>query len=286
MEKDNETFSGAYDFGARIMDVRLGRWMSVDPLYTKTYSQSTYCFAWNIPIMIGDLDGNEGIVTVQKDANGGGKIIISSIVYVTGKEASAEIAKTLNTHFSTIAKGGTYIENGNEFTLEFQVEFKYEPDRSKIDLKTGENIIELSGDPCRSHAGIGGSGGIVRSKNGDGEWVTTYIPPTTGNEAKVGTGHGDTQTITHELLHLFGLSDRYTDVPLIVPGRSKEDAKTITTSVPHQGWDGDIMANGTNFSQHHVDNFCKFILGQGRDSFTLNQFVDLDEKLNLIPESK
>jgi len=41
-EKDNETFSGAYDFGARIMDVRLGRWLSVDPKSFTLCSQSTY----------------------------------------------------------------------------------------------------------------------------------------------------------------------------------------------------------------------------------------------------
>jgi RHS repeat-associated protein len=61
MEKvDEVSGSGnAYDFGARIYDSRLGRWMSVDPLYNhpKNISHSPYNFAINSPIMIIDKDG-------------------------------------------------------------------------------------------------------------------------------------------------------------------------------------------------------------------------------------
>jgi RHS repeat-associated protein len=65
MEKDNETFSGAYDFGARIMDVRLGRWMSVDKFVRLYNSNSGYCFALNSVITNTDVDGN----VVQGDVN-------------------------------------------------------------------------------------------------------------------------------------------------------------------------------------------------------------------------
>ena len=36
MERDPEHNSGAYDFGARILDTGLGRWMSVDPDFKKS----------------------------------------------------------------------------------------------------------------------------------------------------------------------------------------------------------------------------------------------------------
>jgi RHS repeat-associated protein len=56
---DEETYGGgnAYDFGARIHDTRLGRFLSIDP-YTKAYpSITTYSFGGNSPILFIDKDG-------------------------------------------------------------------------------------------------------------------------------------------------------------------------------------------------------------------------------------
>jgi RHS repeat-associated protein len=61
-EKDNENFEGAYDFGARILDVRLGRWLAVDPLWKKYPMDNTYMQSGNCPISMTDLDGNEKII--------------------------------------------------------------------------------------------------------------------------------------------------------------------------------------------------------------------------------
>jgi RHS repeat-associated protein len=58
-EKDDETFKGAYDFGARILDVRLGRWLAVDPLYMKYPWSSSYTFVLNTPIQAFDPDGRK-----------------------------------------------------------------------------------------------------------------------------------------------------------------------------------------------------------------------------------
>jgi RHS repeat-associated protein len=59
MEMDNEVQGqgNAYDFGARIYDSRLGRWMSLDAK-AKAY-QSNYAFARNCPITWIDPDGND-----------------------------------------------------------------------------------------------------------------------------------------------------------------------------------------------------------------------------------
>jgi RHS repeat-associated protein len=57
-EKDSETTAGAYDFGARIYDGRLGRWLSVDALSHLYPSASPYSFAAANPILFVDPDGN------------------------------------------------------------------------------------------------------------------------------------------------------------------------------------------------------------------------------------
>lgn len=58
-ENDNEVkgTGNSLDFGARVHDPRLGRFLSTDPLSTTYPSISPYCFAANDPIRFIDVDG-------------------------------------------------------------------------------------------------------------------------------------------------------------------------------------------------------------------------------------
>jgi RHS repeat-associated protein len=58
-EKDDEMKGSGnlYDFGARLYDPRLGRWLSVDPYETAYAFASPYNFALNTPIQAIDPDG-------------------------------------------------------------------------------------------------------------------------------------------------------------------------------------------------------------------------------------
>ena len=62
-EKDDEAKGNgnSYDFGARIYDARLGRWMSVDFLASKYPSWSPYTTSLDNPIYLMDPDGYEVI---------------------------------------------------------------------------------------------------------------------------------------------------------------------------------------------------------------------------------
>ncbi|MFM2195477.1 MAG: hypothetical protein RL092_1077 [Bacteroidota bacterium] len=64
--KETETTvnTGAYDFGARMYDGRLGRWWSVDALQAKFPFSSTYVFALNSPNSIVDPDGKDNIIYI------------------------------------------------------------------------------------------------------------------------------------------------------------------------------------------------------------------------------
>ncbi|MBK8681917.1 MAG: hypothetical protein IPN31_08445 [Bacteroidetes bacterium] len=69
-ESDSETYGegNAYDYGFRIYNSRLGKFLSVDPL-TKLYAYlSSYQFASNTPIMAIDLDGLEAVVVSIRPA--------------------------------------------------------------------------------------------------------------------------------------------------------------------------------------------------------------------------
>lgn len=63
MERDDEVKGegNSYDFGARMYDNRLGRWLTIDPLAPKYSSISPYTFVLNNPCLLLDLDGKEWI---------------------------------------------------------------------------------------------------------------------------------------------------------------------------------------------------------------------------------
>ena len=65
-EKDDETnvSGGSYDFGDRMYDSRLGRWLSIDPLVNKYTYASPYNGFANNPIINVDNDGQENIVYI------------------------------------------------------------------------------------------------------------------------------------------------------------------------------------------------------------------------------
>jgi|SaaInlV_125m_DNA_1040241.scaffolds.fasta_scaffold04231_7 RHS repeat-associated protein len=65
MEKDDEHTQGKYDFGARLYDARLGRWLSVDAV-TKSH-RTPYDGLDNNPIAFIDPDGNDDVFTNSED---------------------------------------------------------------------------------------------------------------------------------------------------------------------------------------------------------------------------
>ncbi|WPV66715.1 RHS repeat-associated core domain-containing protein [Chitinophaga sp. LS1] len=58
-ENDNEVKGegNEQDYGMRVYDPRVGRFLSVDPLFNTYPHQSSYCFAANSPIILIDVDG-------------------------------------------------------------------------------------------------------------------------------------------------------------------------------------------------------------------------------------
>ena len=58
-EKDDELkgIGNSYDFGARMLDPRVGRWFARDPLSQKYPYDSPYMFSGNSPISMMDPDG-------------------------------------------------------------------------------------------------------------------------------------------------------------------------------------------------------------------------------------
>lgn len=56
-EQDTELLGDMYNFGARLYNSRLGKWLGVDPLANKYPNLSPYNFVENSPLVLIDLDG-------------------------------------------------------------------------------------------------------------------------------------------------------------------------------------------------------------------------------------
>ncbi|MEN9638505.1 MAG: hypothetical protein RLZZ262_373, partial [Bacteroidota bacterium] len=69
MEKERDTFEGAYDFGARILDARLGRWLSVGPLGANYPNIGNYTFCADNPIILIDPYGKKIIPAGDQRVN-------------------------------------------------------------------------------------------------------------------------------------------------------------------------------------------------------------------------
>jgi len=64
--------SNSYDFGARMLDPRLGRFLSLDVFASKFAYQSTYLFAGNTPILGVDLNGDSLYILTYSVGNSRG----------------------------------------------------------------------------------------------------------------------------------------------------------------------------------------------------------------------
>jgi hypothetical protein len=83
----------AYDFGARMYDARLGRWLSLDPLEKKYPYLSPYHFCNNNPILYKDFDGRDFITYVKLKNSQTGKSEIHKVTF-DGTKTMIENVKT------------------------------------------------------------------------------------------------------------------------------------------------------------------------------------------------
>jgi RHS repeat-associated protein len=82
-EKEVDGTADNYDFGARIYDGRLGRWLSVDPLFNLSIYESPFCFVSNNSILYIDKEGGtkylvQNVINEQTGETLQLKIVINS----------------------------------------------------------------------------------------------------------------------------------------------------------------------------------------------------------------
>jgi RHS repeat-associated protein len=93
-ESDAE-YSGdgnSYDFGDRILDTRVGRWLSVDPSAADFASWSAYSFALDNPIKLGDPSGAEPIRLGETPVAGNPNLYVEKFGFAKWSDDLAAVA--------------------------------------------------------------------------------------------------------------------------------------------------------------------------------------------------
>jgi RHS repeat-associated protein len=242
MEKDDEVkgSGNSYDFGARMYDSRLGRWLSIDPLSGSNSHISTYCGMENSPIALADPDGKDAEITITENT-----ITVHTTIFIYGAGASeteaGRMEKFIGDYWNVNHETGKNFQYTDEFGKVFdvvfdtRVELLYPDDPTAdpifdpldaFDPWTRNNYIRLTPEPQRSHVKLGDEGTWSTEKG----W-----------------------TYAHEFGHLLNLMDRYEN-----PWFWEEAG---TTSV--KGWEGNMMAETWGLvDQRNIDSVVEDAVGE------------------------
>ena len=122
MRKDDEIRDGvgtSYDFGARLYDPRVSRWLSLDPLARKYPGFSPYVFVANNPLLFIDYDGKDYGVYINHTTK---TIIIKQTIY-SAKEHSAE-ASSAAMSWNNLSGKFEYVVGSGDQAVIYSVSFE------------------------------------------------------------------------------------------------------------------------------------------------------------------
>jgi RHS repeat-associated protein len=82
-ENDNEVKGegNEVDYGNRVYDPRIGRWLSLDPLQKKYPNETPYLYTGGNPIIFSDPDGKDRIITYYAIDKNGHNILLGTVTY-------------------------------------------------------------------------------------------------------------------------------------------------------------------------------------------------------------
>jgi RHS repeat-associated protein len=236
MEMDDEIHEvkgSSYDFGARLYNSRVGRWLTVDPHVENYPAQSPYTFSLNSPLLYDDPNGKDARITITEETNAetGEKqqvITISTKIYLTGKALSPEEQASLDSYKDKVF-GTDYTSSDGSTIVRFDVDYVNASAPSLNLPESVNHLLEngpaetLSEIPLKATADTkAGRSNITGSSQelDQGDNYATFSPYTVGESVsypmaskldidKYSNPNEFGFAIIHESLHLLGLSDNY-----------------------------------------------------------------------------
>ena len=189
LKDDDVKGSGnSYDFGERIYDPRLSKWLSVDPLQKKYPSISPYIFAMDNPVVFFDPDGRE-VHGFEELRQNGFKLALSIF-------DKASVFMNYMQKFASLNNGDQFGATSNGMYSSVQIQFGiYSSNDEKSQLEYGSTSIEVSvGGQWIALSRYTGEGSKIDATNGIR--VAVKLDPKANAEDRI-------LTISHEsVLHL------------------------------------------------------------------------------------
>ena len=281
MLKDDEVKGegNSYDFGARMYDPRVGRFLSIDPKFKKFAELSPYNAFNSNPIVFADPTGESGIVTITEGVDGNpGTIKISMSAVLYGKGASPELAAATKSSLmkSFESQNLTYMVNGSEYNVELDLEVSSHSDASAFDGAQGAfsnsspnddyslNFIRVE-DFNQAQKIKGDSDGWAAFSYGHEQGSVSEWGQAGGNSGFIITDDilSDPTTLLHELFH--GLFSEHNMVDKLV----SEVAMSLPKNTP-----ADLFSN--------IEKNMQTLDSKGKQVLDASKRVITKEDLNII----
>ncbi|MGB4832489.1 MAG: RHS repeat-associated core domain-containing protein [Chitinophagales bacterium] len=211
----------AVDFGARVFDPRLGRWLSIDLLNEKYPQLTPYCFVNNNPIIYKEVNGKDFTVSIE-DYN---RTITISATYYTETDRETSRATNAAMYLNGLSEDYVFVDNqGNEYKIVYNINVVQVAPKGTTTYETLEYLnVDLgkwviknnSNNPENSRKSDGSGKGNTFQEDPEIEFYGFLGYADNGRNIQVldpsaHSRHNSNPLLTdiHEILHTLGISHK------------------------------------------------------------------------------
>lgn len=129
------------DYGMRMYDPRIGRFLSIDPEFNRFPYHSGYAAFNNSPVLYNDPDGRTGEVTINKQTK---TVTVHQRLYLYGSKANQQLAVSTAKDVQDLynAANGTVTIGKTTYKVRFEIEGNYLPSDGILgDFKIAAAIV-------------------------------------------------------------------------------------------------------------------------------------------------